>query len=69
MKTKQPKVQGARRAFFRNIAAMGAAAATGTLLMRSGGPAQAGSGGATADAGQRYRETNHIRKYYETARG
>jgi len=69
MTSKQPKVQGARRAFFRNVAAMGAAAATGTLLMRAASTAQADSGQVPEDTGQAYRETNHIRKYYDTARG
>lgn len=69
MKDKQASVNGARRHFFRSLAALGAASAGGALLLRNGlaaevAPEQPGS---APSAG--YRETDHIRKYYETARG
>jgi len=70
MKHEQPDINGARRGFFRAVAGMGVAAGTGALILRGGfthtaePPAQK-----QPPESSQYRETDHIRKYYETARG
>lgn len=69
MKERQKQVRGSRRAFFRSVAGLGVAAGTGALILRHGSEAQAGSAEVKAPTGQGYVETDHIRKYYETARG
>lgn len=70
MKPDQREIRGDRRAFFRTVAGLGVVAGTGALILR-GGHARASSPGSSeapqSKAG--YRETDHIRKYYETARG
>lgn len=69
MKSDQPDIQGDRRLFFRTLAGLGAAGGVGALLMRDG-VAQTGAPAprpAAKTAG--YRETDHIRRYYDTARG
>lgn len=70
MKPNQREIRGDRRAFFRTVAGLGVAAGTGALIMR-GGLAQASTSGSSEGPQKKagYRETNHIRKYYETARG
>ncbi|MEX0607478.1 MAG: hypothetical protein WD382_00970 [Halofilum sp. (in: g-proteobacteria)] len=70
MKPDQPDVRGDRRVFFRTLAGLGLAGGAGALLMRGGAvqaKASAPSAAAADEAG--YRETSHIRKYYDTARG
>ncbi len=70
MKPDQPDVRGDRRVFFRTLAGLGIAGGAGALLMRAGvveAKTPAPSAPATEEAG--YRETSHIRKYYDTARG
>lgn len=69
MKDDQRPVNGARRSFFGSIAALGVASVGGALIYRHGtaGPEQ--SVKATPVASKGYSETDHIRKYYETARG
>lgn len=70
MKERQKQVRGSRRAFFRSVAGLGVAAGTGALILRYGSGAQAQASGAEAPKGsQGYVETDHIRRYYETARG
>lgn len=70
MKERQKQVRGSRRAFFRSVAGLGVAAGTGALILRYGPGTQAEAGGAEAPkASKTYVETDHIRKYYETARG
>ncbi len=71
MKERQKQVRGSRRAFFRSVAGLGVAAGTGALILRygSGAEAQASSGAEAPKGNQGYVETDHIRKYYETARG
>jgi len=70
MKKYQGEIRGGRRAFFRAVAGVGVLAGTGALILRAGG----GSGtaakttAAAAPTGIGYHETDHIRKYYETAR-
>lgn len=67
MKTKTRR--GCRRNFLKQMAIMGSAGALATL----GGKAKAlqpppgGEPEPDADASQGYRETSHIRKYYEKA--
>lgn len=71
MKPEQREIRGGRRAFFRTVAGLGVAAGTGALILR-GGLAQASApdaGAAAPPSKAGYRETDHIRKYYETARG
>lgn len=70
MKRNQREIRGDRRAFFRTVAGLGVAAGTGALIMR-GGLAQASAPKTSAAPPSKagYRETEHIRKYYETARG
>lgn len=70
MKPNQREIRGDRRAFFRTVAGLGVAAGTGALIMR-GGLAQASAPEPSAAPPNKagYRETEHIRKYYETARG
>lgn len=70
MKSDQPDVQGDRRLFFRSLAGLGVAGGVGALLMRdglarTGAPAPKPAAQNTAG----YRETDHIRRYYDTARG
>ena len=69
MKDKQPPVNGSRRNFFGSIATLGVASVGGALLYRQGlaGPEESVKAPPVADKG--YSETDHIRKYYETARG
>lgn len=69
MKKAPSEIDGARRGFFRLVAGAGVAAGTGALILR-GTPqrADAAAKSPTASAAG-YRETDHIRKYYETARG
>lgn len=69
MKERQKQVRGSRRAFFRSVAGLGVAAGTGALILRYGSDTQARPTGVEAPSGQGYVETDHIRKYYETARG
>ena len=70
MKERQKQVRGSRRAFFRSVAGLGVAAGTGALILRYGSGTPAQASGAEAPKGkQGYVETDHIRKYYETARG
>lgn len=69
MRAKQREVSGARRGFFRAVAGLGVAAGTGALVLRNAGTARADSGDRTRAASSGYRETDHIRKYYDTARG
>lgn len=69
MKERQKQVRGSRRAFFRSVAGLGVAAGTGALILRYGSEAQARPTAVKAPSGQGYVETDHIRKYYETARG
>lgn len=70
MKHEQPHINGARRGFFRAVAGMGVVAGSGALILRGGftettaTPAEKKPPESTG-----YRETDHIRKYYETARG
>lgn len=70
MNADKPEVRGDRRVFFRTLAGLGIAGGVGALLLRRG-PAQAAAPAVTAAAPATagYRETSHIRKYYETARG
>lgn len=69
MKNRQPEIDGARRGFFRTVAGAGIAAGTGALILR-GGVSHAAVPQARSEppATANYRETDHIRKYYETAR-
>ncbi len=71
MKPDQPdNVRGDRRVFFRTLAGLGIAGGAGALLLRQG-PVQAGTPTSSAPAPKAagYRETSHIRRYYDTARG
>lgn len=70
MKKAPSEIDGGRRGFFRAVAGAGLAAGTGALILR-GAPQRAETGAETPTtaAGASYRETDHIRKYYETARG
>lgn len=70
MKKAPSEIDGARRGFFRLVAGAGVAAGTGALILR-GTPqqAEAAAKSPAASTGAGYRETDHIRKYYETARG
>ncbi|MDX1608516.1 MAG: hypothetical protein R3225_00155 [Halofilum sp. (in: g-proteobacteria)] len=68
MKPKHSEIDGARRGFFRTAAGMGVAAGAGALILR-GGTAHAQGATKAPPASVGYRETDHIRKYYETARG
>lgn len=69
MKKQQQRVRGGRRTFFRNVAGLGVAAGTGALILRNGPAPQPQKAQAKVASGAGYRETDHIRKYYETARG
>lgn len=70
MKPDQPDVRGDRRVFFRTLAGLGIAGGTGALLMRVGSTqADAPAARPAAPEAAGYRESSHIRKYYETARG
>lgn len=70
MTDKQQPVNGSRRTFFRSLAALGVASGGGALLLRQGLASEAPSEGASAPAASKgYSETDHIRKYYDTARG
>ena len=70
MKHEQPEISGARRGFFRAVAGVGVVAGTGALILR-GEPEQPAATPADKQPPEssQYRETDHIRKYYETARG
>ncbi|MDZ7829004.1 MAG: hypothetical protein U5K33_05795 [Halofilum sp. (in: g-proteobacteria)] len=70
MKKAQPEIDGGRRGFFRAVAGAGVVAGSGALILR-GAPQRAEAGKKTpaTSADASYRETDHIRKYYETARG
>lgn len=69
MKRKQREISGARRGFFRTVAGLGVAAGAGAVILR-GGEAPEAESKATPEPPQSrgYRETDHVRKYYETAR-
>lgn len=70
MKDEQPDINGARRGFFRAVAGMGVVAGSGALILRGGfTQAEAPPAEKQPPEGAGYRETDHIRKYYETARG
>ena len=68
MKREYREVSGARRGFFRAVAGLGVGAAAGALILRGRAPEPAPSPRAEGSASRGYRETDHIRKYYETAR-
>lgn len=69
MRPSQSEIRGDRRAFFRTVTGPGVAAGTGALIMRGGVVQASGAGqGAAAPKTSGYRETDHIRKYYKTAR-
>lgn len=55
-----------RRSFFRKLGLLGGAAALTGLTGRRFGMRE-NEAQATADSGQRYRVTAHIKKYYRTA--
>ena len=69
MKHDKPEINGSRRGFFRAVAGAGVAAGTGALILRNGATPPARSEPQEVAASAGYRETDHIRKYYETARG
>lgn len=69
MKRLQREVSGGRRRFFRTVAGLGVAAGAGALILRSGAGSRPGSGQVVAARATGYRETDHVRKYYDTARG
>lgn len=69
MKSDQPDVQGDRRLFFRTLAGLGVAGGAGSLLMRDGLAQTAAPAPEPAAKTAGYRETDHIRRYYDTARG
>lgn len=68
MKREQREVSGARRGFFRTVAGIGVAAGAGALILRGHVPEPVRASTSAEPAGRGYRETSHIRKYYETAR-
>lgn len=70
MKRDQRQINGARRGFFRAVAGAGVAAGAGALILRSGSGTEEREVMAQASAPEQatYRETDHIRKYYDTAR-
>jgi len=68
MKRDQGQINGARRGFFRVVAGAGVAAGAGALILRSGTAEQEPVARAAAPEQASYRETDHIRKYYDTAR-
>lgn len=63
-------IQGERRAFFRKLFGLGMAAGAGAWVARRGTapPPQPKASAAPASA-TAYRETEHIRKVYRSARG
>lgn len=64
------EIDGARRGFFRAVAGAGVAAGTGALILRGTlERTEAKPSSRTPPASTGYRETAHIRKYYETTRG
>lgn len=68
MKGKPKEVSAARRGFFRNVTAIGALAGAGALILRNP-QVRAESNKTAGPVASGYRETAHIRKYYDTARG
>lgn len=69
MKRKQQEVSGARRGFFRSVAALGALTGTAALILRNGSPEASTAVAEETPPADGYRETAHVRKYYDTARG
>lgn len=69
MKQKQPPVNGSRRTFFGSVAALGVASVGGALIYRQGLAGPEPSVKTAPPASKGYSESEHIRKYYETARG
>ncbi len=68
MKGKQKEVSAARRGFFRSVTAIGALAGTGALILRNP-QVRAEPVKVAEPVASGYRETAHIRKYYDTTRG
>lgn len=69
MTDKEQPVNGSRRTFFRNLAALGVASGGAALIYRQGFAGQDEPTAVTQTGGKGYHETAHIRKYYDTARG
>jgi len=65
MKTKKEKVLGNDRRDFLKLAGVGAMAGGAAVL---GGAKKAKADAAEVPSGRGYRETDHVRKFYRTAR-
>ncbi|MEX2575134.1 MAG: hypothetical protein WD382_00610 [Halofilum sp. (in: g-proteobacteria)] len=69
--TDTPPIQGGRRAFFRKLFGLGVAAGAGAWVARRGAtpPSATASASVAPASATTYRETEHIRKVYRSARG
>lgn len=61
-------IQGGRRRFFRSLLGLGVAAGTGAWIARQGTPTPSAEASVAPARTTAYRETEHIRKYYRSAR-
>lgn len=68
MSDKAP-IQGERRAFFRKLFSLGMAAGAGAWVARRGTAPPQPKASAPPASATAYRETEHIRKVYRSARG
>lgn len=66
----QDTIRTDRRGFFKRVAGAGLASAGALVLTRTGAHEPAPPAGAQAQPEQagRYRETDHVRRYYDVAR-
>jgi anaerobic selenocysteine-containing dehydrogenase len=65
MRTKKGKVSKSDRRDFLKLAGVGAVAGGAAVL---GGPKKADAAAAEAPSGRGYRETEHVKKFYRSAR-
>ena len=65
MRTKKDKVSKSDRRDFLKLARVGAVAGGAAVL---GGPKKADAAAAEAPSGRGYRETEHVKKFYRSAR-
>ena len=65
MRTKKGKVSKSDRRDFLKLAGVGAGAGGAAVL---GGPKKADAAAAEAPSGRGYRETEHVKKFYRSAR-
>ncbi len=67
--TDRSAIEGGRRAFFRQLFGLGVAAGAGAWVARRGAAPPSAEPPVAPTSATAYRETEHIRKVYRSARG